>query len=195
PHKPNTNAQNPPSIRAWIRSLAAEIPWLRPYLPTPATQNTTFTSLITYSSTSLTSVKNYSIHLYRNHILSYYSSTLSYCSRTTRYLAAVRAYEAELQLSRLTQNQTSQSPSTAISLKLTRQETIQEIAGFQPGEVVPYPALWVEPWVRGYERGLEGFDGGDAGFVLETEDGDVWYFVPFGLLVDQVATWGAGAGD
>ncbi|KAL8840858.1 MAG: hypothetical protein Q9176_003601 [Flavoplaca citrina] len=186
--------KTPPGISAWIRSLAAQIPWLRPHLPTPATQNTTFASLITNSSTSLTSLNNYSIHLYRTHILSYYSRTLAYYSRTTRYLAAVRAYEERHQVSRLTLlNETSESPSTAISLKPTRQELIQEIAlqaGFQPGEVVPYPALWVEPWVRGYERGsFYMVHQGWRGFTGKMQD---WYWklkmVMYGVLV-LLACW------
>ncbi|KAL9014732.1 MAG: hypothetical protein Q9173_000622 [Seirophora scorigena] len=164
PHhqKPSKPDARNTGIRAWIRSLAAPILWPHPHPPTPSPQNTTivnstFTSLIISTTTTLTTLKNHTINLYNTHIHSYYT-------RTTRYIAGVRAHEEQLQQSRLAslhQNQVPLSPSTAISLKPTRQEIIQEVAlqaGFKPGEEVPYPALWVEPWVRArvqarYERG------------------------------------------
>ncbi|KAI4116517.1 MAG: hypothetical protein LQ345_003079, partial [Seirophora villosa] len=156
PSKPD--ARRNTGIFAWIRFLAARIPWLH---PAPSPQNTTtivndstFTSLIT--STTLTTLKTHAINLfYTTHIHAYFT-------RTTRYIAGVRAHEEQRQQSRLlaSLDQIHIPLSTAVSLYPTRQEIIQEVtlqAGFKPGAEVPYPALWVEPWVRArvqarYER-------------------------------------------
>ena len=128
-----------------MRSLTGQIPWLGPYFSTPPSvqRHATFASVINWSTTSIASAKNFSVHRFRVYVIDYWN-------RTTRYMNGVSKHEKILQQSCLASLHQCQRLN-ALSLRPSRQMIIEEVArlsGFRPDEEVTYAALLLEPWIR-----------------------------------------------
>ncbi|KAL8887998.1 MAG: hypothetical protein Q9192_006243 [Flavoplaca navasiana] len=147
-----------PGIRARLWSLAAKIPWIGPrfFFGHAEQQSLTVmaTDIVTWSITTVALVKNVTIYFFQVHVVDYYR-------RTARYIDGVHQDEEMVQQQAQMASEDPSQLTKDLALRPSEQTRIAQVAaqaGFRPDEVVPYPALLLEPCIRTivqyrYQRG------------------------------------------
>ncbi|KAL9013500.1 MAG: hypothetical protein Q9180_009012 [Flavoplaca navasiana] len=146
PFRSNPTTQAP-GLRARLWSLAAKIPWIGPRFFVGHSEQSIAvmaTGIATWSITTVVLVKDVTIYFFQVHVVDYYR-------RTARYIHGVHQDEEMLQQQAQTASEGPSQLTKGLALRPSKQTRIARVAaqaGFHSDEVVPYPALLLEPCMR-----------------------------------------------
>ncbi|KAL8836712.1 MAG: hypothetical protein Q9176_006133 [Flavoplaca citrina] len=153
------------------------------------------TDIVTWSVTTVALVKDVTIHFFQVHVVDYYR-------RTARYIDGVHQDQEMLQQQAQLASEDPSQLTKDLAFRPSKQTRIAQVAaqaGFRPDEVVPYPALLLEPFVRvkvQYRHGqgpLQTME--DAGKALLRKIGAwsskpiLWVYRILGLVAFALIMW------